>query len=70
MINFLKLNSRIKPNENILFSPFSIEVAYSLLMGGAQGKTENEIKRALGIHYIEEDKQKQEGINKEFGEVS
>ena len=45
---FLKLESDLKKDENIIYSPLSIKYGLNLLLEGAEGDTKKEIKNILG----------------------
>ncbi len=47
------LNSNMPKRENYMFSPLSIKLALGLLLNGADGETEAEIKNVLGINEAE-----------------
>ncbi|XP_074604172.1 iripin-2-like [Brevipalpus obovatus] len=51
-MNFLKKQIEIEPNENIFFSPFSIQAVLTLVMGGARDLTERSMRKALGYIYL------------------
>ncbi|XP_074604137.1 leukocyte elastase inhibitor-like [Brevipalpus obovatus] len=47
MLNFFKNQLEKDPNANIFFSPFNIELAYSMMIGGSRGSTRDEIIKTL-----------------------
>lgn len=47
-----KLYDEIETDDNLFFSPYSINIALSMLDNGAQNNTESEIERLLGINDI------------------
>ena len=43
------LNAMMPENKNYIFSPYSVHTAFSMLLNGAAGQTEQELKQALHI---------------------
>ncbi|XP_074605075.1 iripin-2-like [Brevipalpus obovatus] len=65
-LDFLKKQVNSMPKDNVFFSPLSIEVAFSLLMGGSRGATRDEILKTLHLNSITNS----ESIHSEFGKLS
>lgn len=68
-LNFIKNRLKSHPYDNIFFSPLSIEIAYSWLMGGCQGSTRENILKILGFMYSDPRIDTPEKINIELGQV-
>jgi len=49
-----KLNARMPPDKNYMFSPLSIKMALALAANGASGKTQAEILNAIGISNLDD----------------
>lgn len=69
MMKFLKHQMEIEPNENIFFSPFSVQSILTLVMGGARGETESSMRTALGYIHNDERLKDRESLKKEFDGV-
>lgn len=52
-ISLLKLLEKSEPNENTIYSPHSVYQAILLLYFGSAGKTKRELKKTLGLDWIE-----------------
>jgi len=58
----MKMTSQVideNPNQNVFIAPTSISMALSLLLMGAEGKTEDELKNALGYEQMSRHRKRQ-----------
>ena len=65
-VDFLKNQVKSEPKANIIFSPLSIQIIYSLLMNGAHGETKDDIYRTLHLDHLGPPN----AVFQEFGQVT
>ncbi|XP_074601147.1 iripin-2-like [Brevipalpus obovatus] len=68
-LDFLKGQAKLGSEKNVLFSPLSIQVIYSLLMRGARGDTRNDILNGLRFNSFNSHDDVYPGIEKMMGSL-
>ncbi|XP_074595092.1 serpin A3-8-like [Brevipalpus obovatus] len=68
-LDFLKGQAKLGSEKNVLFSPLSIQVIYSLLMRGARGDTRNDIFNGLRFNSFNSHDDVYPGIEKMMGSL-